>query len=118
MANPVLEKNLLVLGCSATKFDCGGLLPAIHRYDGPSFRVLRSFLRGHRWPDTLSIDSLLDQKRWAQPDGFRILQWVGDRASSQQSAFWHPPIWKWFLLLIPVLLGTITIRWQPSFAPP
>lgn len=49
------DKNLVVLGCSATKVEADGVLPAIHRYDGPAFRVLRSFLRGNRWPDTLSI---------------------------------------------------------------
>jgi hypothetical protein len=49
------DKQLVVLGCSATKVEAGGVLPAIHRYDGPAFRVLRSFLRGNRWPDALSI---------------------------------------------------------------
>jgi len=49
------DKNLVVLGCSATKVEVSGVLPAIHRYDGPAFRVLRSFLRDYRWPDTLSI---------------------------------------------------------------
>lgn len=37
-------KRLLLISCSATK--CGGPLtmPAIERYDGPKFRVLRKFL--------------------------------------------------------------------------
>jgi hypothetical protein len=55
----MLDKNLVVLGCTATKVETDGVLPAIHRYDGPAFRVLRTFLRGNRWPDSLSIAVLL-----------------------------------------------------------
>ena len=37
--------RLLILSCSkAKRADCG-LLPAIDRYDGPFFRVLRRYLR-------------------------------------------------------------------------
>lgn len=37
--------RLLILSCSATKRTDPGLLPALIRYDGPSFRVLRKALR-------------------------------------------------------------------------
>jgi hypothetical protein len=37
--------DLLLLSCSATKRCDAGLLPAIDRYDGPGFRVLRKALR-------------------------------------------------------------------------
>src|SRR5262245_29720611 len=37
--------RLLVISCSARKRPAGGLLPAIDRYDGPAFRVLRKYLR-------------------------------------------------------------------------
>lgn len=33
--------RLLILGCSAAKRHDAGLMPAIERYDGPAFRVLR-----------------------------------------------------------------------------
>ena len=36
--------RLLILACSATKRHDPGLLPAIDRYDGPSYRTLRRFL--------------------------------------------------------------------------
>jgi hypothetical protein len=36
---------LLILACSATKRHDAGLLPAIDRYDGPAYRVLRKALR-------------------------------------------------------------------------
>jgi hypothetical protein len=51
----IVKKNLLVLGCSATKVETEGVLPAVSLYDGPTFRVLRSFLRENSWPDVLSL---------------------------------------------------------------
>jgi hypothetical protein len=39
--------RLLFLACSATKRPDAGLLPAIDRYDGPAFRLLRKHLRAH-----------------------------------------------------------------------
>ena len=51
-------KRLIVLGCSATKIAVAGFLPAIARYDGPMYRVLRAFLREYRWPESLSIGVL------------------------------------------------------------
>jgi hypothetical protein len=50
-----MNKNLIILGCSATKSARAGDLAAIHRYDGPAYKVLRSFLREHRWPSSLSV---------------------------------------------------------------
>jgi hypothetical protein len=37
--------RLLILSCSATKRHEPGLLPAIHRYDGSAYRLLRKALR-------------------------------------------------------------------------
>ncbi len=48
-------KRLIVLSCSATKASANGALPAIILYDGPMFRVLRSFLRDYHWPESLSL---------------------------------------------------------------
>jgi hypothetical protein len=42
---PQMSKSILVLGCSQRKVSRGGLLPAINRYDGPAFRVLRRYMR-------------------------------------------------------------------------
>jgi hypothetical protein len=39
------QRYLLILACSQRKRPDPGLLPAIERYDGPTFRVLRRFLR-------------------------------------------------------------------------
>lgn len=53
-----MNKKLLVLGCSQAKRGCDGLLPALDRYDGPPYRVLRKFLRDYQWPVGLSIGVL------------------------------------------------------------
>jgi hypothetical protein len=37
--------RLLILACSQKKSPAHGALPAVERYDGPAFRVLRRFLR-------------------------------------------------------------------------
>jgi hypothetical protein len=37
--------RLLILSCSQRKVSSKGRLPAIERYDGPAFRVLRNYLR-------------------------------------------------------------------------
>jgi len=50
-----MSKSLIVLGCSATKLASPGELTAISRYDGPFYRVLRSYLRDYRWPASLSV---------------------------------------------------------------
>jgi hypothetical protein len=49
MAN---ERRLLILACSQRKRHDPGDMPAVDRYDGPSFRVLRRYL--HRCPSGAS----------------------------------------------------------------
>ena len=39
------KRRLLILSCSKRKRTVPGLLPAIERYNGPAFQVLRRFLR-------------------------------------------------------------------------
>ena len=51
-------QKLLILGCSGLKRDSAGLLPALDRYDGPAYRVLRKFLREHHWPTNVSVGVL------------------------------------------------------------
>jgi hypothetical protein len=43
-----LGSRLLVLSCSKRKRPDSGLLPAIERYDGPAFRVIRRYLQTYR----------------------------------------------------------------------
>ena len=39
------QKRLLILSCSQRKRPAPGMMPAIERYDGPQFQVLRKYLR-------------------------------------------------------------------------
>ena len=50
--------DLLILSCSATKQMFPGQIPAMIRYDGPAYRVLRSFLRKWSWPLGVKIGVL------------------------------------------------------------
>ena len=45
---PTHAARLLVLACSARKRPDAGPLPAVERYDGPAYRVLRKYLRATR----------------------------------------------------------------------
>lgn len=53
--NPSSNRHLVILGCSSRKLTSNGVLPAIERYDGPTYHVLRSFLRRSAWPSRLSV---------------------------------------------------------------
>lgn len=39
------DLRLLILSCSRRKRSDRGLLPALERYDGPTYRVMNKFLR-------------------------------------------------------------------------
>lgn len=62
-ASPLQQRELWVLGCSADKVDDEGELPALSRYDGPFFKVVRSYIRDHLWPAGLSIAVLSAKHR-------------------------------------------------------
>jgi hypothetical protein len=61
--------RLLILGCSQRKRADTALLPAIERYDGPSYRVLRGYLRqpGALPPDTWVLSAAFGLIPAAQP---------------------------------------------------
>lgn len=43
--------NVLIISCSQRKIQSPGLLPAIDRYDGPTYRCLRKFRDTYRYPN-------------------------------------------------------------------
>ena len=45
MMSQTMVRRCLIVGCSRTKTDSPGLLPAVQRYDGPIYRVIRRYLR-------------------------------------------------------------------------
>lgn len=78
------QKQLVVLGCSATKVATQGLLPAINLYDGPTFRVLRSFLRDYDWPQSLSVAVL--SAKYGMIGGLSPIATYDQRMTSDQAA--------------------------------
>ena len=50
-------KRLLIIACTATKHTDPALMPALNRYDGPSFRVLRRQLVLHPGLDILVLSA-------------------------------------------------------------
>lgn len=82
------SKKLLVIGCSRTKRDSHGLLPAIDRYDGSSYRVLRSFLREYEWPSSLSVAVL--SARYGLVGGFTEIEDYDERMTASRAEEWAP----------------------------
>src|ERR1039458_66099 len=82
------NKRLLVLGCSQTKREAPGLLPAIERYDGSSYRVLRSFLREREWPSGLSVAVL--SATYGLVGGFTGIEDYDERMTPDRAVEWAP----------------------------
>ena len=57
-----MSKRLLLLSCSQRKRPDPGLLPAIERYDGPQYQVLRTFIREYPAESQLSDTYILSAK--------------------------------------------------------
>jgi len=52
-------KRLLIMSCSSVKKADEGVMPALERYDGPSYRVVRAHkAQGRRLPRVLILSSL------------------------------------------------------------
>lgn len=83
-----MSKQLLVLGCSQTKRQTPGLLPAIERYDGSYYRVLRRYLRERQWPDSLSVAIL--SARYGLIGGFMDIEDYNERMNQQKALEWAP----------------------------
>ncbi len=50
-----MSRYLLIVACSQRKRPDPGLLPAIERYDGVNYRVLRKAQRDGYWPNNLDV---------------------------------------------------------------
>ncbi len=81
-----MSKRLLVLGCSQVKRETPGLLPAIERYDGSPYRVLRSFLRDREWPAALSVAIL--SAKYGLVGGFTGIENYDERMTSGKASEW------------------------------
>ena len=76
-----MSKQLLILACSQTKRQCAGLLPAIDRYDGQAYRIIKRFLRDHQWPSEVSIGIL--SAKYGLFGSLKGIEYYDTRMSSQ-----------------------------------
>lgn len=83
-----IGKQLLVLGCSQTKRETEGLLPAIDRYDGSPYRVLRNYLRQREWPSNLSVAVL--SAEYGLVGGFTGIADYDKRMTAPLASEWAP----------------------------
>jgi hypothetical protein len=83
-----VTKQLLVLGCSQTKRDSPGLLPAIDRYDGSAYRVLRNYLRECEWPGQLSVAIL--SAKYGLVGGLTEIELYDQRMTKEMAASLAP----------------------------
>jgi hypothetical protein len=82
---------LLILACSATKRDDPGLLPAIKRYDGPAWRVLRKALRERPGLDLrVSVWSL--SAEFGLIYGYRQIAWYDRKMTVARALELHPDV--------------------------
>jgi hypothetical protein len=78
--------RLLILACSKKKKSAIGTLPAIERYDGPAFRVLRKFLR-ERPDDPLTV--LILSAKYGLIDAARRISDYDRRLSTSRAEVLH-----------------------------
>ena len=78
------SRRLLVLACSARKLPDRGLLPAVERYDGPRYRVLRKYLR-ERADAQRDLDVLILSAEFGLIDGCTGIP-LYDRSMSAERA--------------------------------
>lgn len=84
------SRRLFVLGCSQTKLNGTGSMPAIARYDGPMFRVLRSFLRERPWPEPLSVAVLSAEHGLI--GGLSGIEYYNQRLTSEKAQELRPEV--------------------------
>jgi hypothetical protein len=77
------ERTLLILGCSARKRPTLAPLPAIERYDGPLYRVLRKALREGAAPQPLDI--LIISARYGLLRGCDLVELYDQRMTRRQA---------------------------------
>lgn len=75
----------LILGCSRTKIESPELLPAIERYDGPPYRVLRRYLSKNQ-SDILSLDIYVLSAKFGLIDGRLCIENYDQKMTMERAA--------------------------------
>lgn len=80
--------RLLLIACSQRKRTDSGLLPAIDRYDGPSFRVLRRYLRNSNSP----IDVRILSAEYGLISSGYLIPYYDQRMTARRAKILHPRV--------------------------
>ena len=89
MPSGIGSKHVLVVACSRRKRTASGLMPAIERYDGPLFRVLRKARREGYWPLGLDVFilsakyGLIDWSECIEPYELRMTEAISKQLRPQ-----------------------------------
>lgn len=78
-----MGRRLLIVSCSKRKRDDSDLLPALERYDGPSFRVIRKAMREGRWGD--DTDLLILSARYGLIEPYRPIPYYHQRMTRNRA---------------------------------
>lgn len=81
-------QRLLILSCSQRKSPDEGLLPAVERYDGPAYRVLRKYLR----EAPQSVDSYVLSARYGFTRSTEPLPAYDDRITPERALALRPSV--------------------------
>ena len=84
-------RRLLLLSCSLRKRRTPGLLPAINRYDGPAFRVLRRYLDEQ---PTAQPEVLILSAKWGLISGDTLLPHYDQQITEERATKLRPLIIK------------------------
>jgi Family of unknown function (DUF6884) len=85
----ITPTRLLLMACTATKLATPDSIPAIQRYDGPSFRVLRKWQRTH--PDlAVQLDVLILSARLGLISSDQLIENYNQRLTREHAAVLQP----------------------------
>lgn len=83
-------RHLLIVACSRRKRPGTGALPALERYDGVNYRILRKARREDRWPKT--VDLLILSARHGLLEPGVPIEWYEQRMTPQQATQIRPMV--------------------------
>lgn len=90
-ANYLHHPTLLIISCSQRKRSDPGLLPAIDRYDGLAFRLLRRFLTQHTEKNTQISVYILSAEFGLIPDN-HLIPYYDRRMTKQRASQLQPEV--------------------------
>ncbi|MCS6841078.1 MAG: hypothetical protein NZ701_09875, partial [Roseiflexus sp.] len=86
-------RSFLLIACSQRKRANTEPLPALERYDGPQFRVLRKFLRAH--PDASALlEIAILSARFGIIAPSTLIPWYDQRLTPEQALLLRPEALK------------------------